>query len=441
MSDIARKGQSTRHRNRFRLVSVLWLLLGAAVGYGAGALLQWSSIAPLVSGAHSTTVVVTFVSFVVLAMVVRYIRRFALVNLWATVFLLWLLAFALNVVVLMALDVELPLLFSVGFYLAALVTVGIWIRIIKKVQYLRLMVVPAGITDEVVAANHEQLALTVLDGPEEPGPHQANGSRQQAAVGVREYDGVVVDTREAVSEPWVRFLTRCRLEGLRIYEAGDLFEAVSGRVSVRHFSRGMVENISASPFYRFGKRVLDVVGVIVTLPVTLLLMVATAAAVRIETPGAVLFTQTRIGEHGRPFTIVKFRSMVTDSERHGPKFAAAGDARVTRVGAFIRRFRLDELPQIWNILKGEMSWIGPRPEQPAFVEQFSRAIPYYAYRHTVKPGITGWAQVNQGYAADEESTRDKLEFDLYYIKHFSFWLDLLIVFKTLKTILTGFGAR
>jgi len=123
------------------------------------------------------------------------------------------------------------------------------------------------------------------------------------------------------------------------------------------------------------------------------------------------------------------------------RFAKTGDQRVTRVGTVIRKFRLDELPQFWNILVGDMSLIGPRPEQVGFVEQFERDIPYYSYRHLVRPGVTGWAQVNHGYAADHEETRKKLEHDLYYVKHFSFWLDLLIAFKTVGTIFTGFGAR
>lgn len=428
MSDIVRKGQSTRGRTRFRLVSLLWLLAGVALGFLMGSLLQWGSLYPLISGSYSAATTIAFCAFAILAIVVRYLRRFALVNLWATVISLWFLAFVLTLLILVVIDAQLLLPFNTGFYLVALVTVGFWIRIIKKVQFLRLIVVPAGITEEVVDANHEQLALTVMASPDR-------------VPDLSEHDGVVVDTREPVSEPWVRFLTECRLQNVRIYEAGDLFEAVSGKLSVRHLSRGIVENISASALYRGVKRVLDVAGVVVTLPVTLVLMACTGVAVRLESPGKAFFTQERVGEHGSTFTIVKFRSMVNDSERYGPRFAGVADVRVTKVGAFIRRFRLDELPQIWNILKGEMSWIGPRPEQPAFVEQFNRAIPYYAYRHTVKPGITGWAQVNQGYAADEESTRDKLEYDLYYIKHFSFWLDLLIVFKTLKTIVTGFGAR
>jgi len=133
--------------------------------------------------------------------------------------------------------------------------------------------------------------------------------------------------------------------------------------------------------------------------------------------------------------------MCQDSEKSGAQFAQANDMRVTRVGKFIRKTRIDELPQFFNILKGDMSLIGPRPEQRTFVEQFEKEIPFYAYRHVVRPGITGWAQVTQGYAADADETRIKLEHDFYYIKNFSLWLDILIVLKTIRTMLTGFGAR
>jgi UDP-GalNAc:undecaprenyl-phosphate GalNAc-1-phosphate transferase len=170
-------------------------------------------------------------------------------------------------------------------------------------------------------------------------------------------------------------------------------------------------------------------------------MLLTALAVKLESPGPVLFWQERVGAGGKTFRMVKFRSMRTDSEARGARFATDGDDRVTRIGRFLRRSRIDELPQYWNILKGEMSLIGPRPEQVSFVRQFEQEIPFYAYRHLVKPGITGWAQVNQGYAASVHETRGKLEHDLYYIKHFSFWLDALIVFGTIRTVLTGFGAR
>lgn len=189
------------------------------------------------------------------------------------------------------------------------------------------------------------------------------------------------------------------------------------------------------------KRVADTLFVLLTLPVSLPLMAATALAVRLESEGPVLFVQNRVGQGGREFRIYKFRSMRTDSEQGGAKLAQQNDDRITRVGRFIRKTRLDELPQFFNILKGDMSLIGPRPEQKAFVERFEQSIPFYGYRHIVKPGLSGWAQVTQGYAGNEDETQLKIEHDFYYIKHFSLSLDILIIFKTLKTVLTGFGAR
>src|SRR5690606_3939710 len=143
----------------------------------------------------------------------------------------------------------------------------------------------------------------------------------------------------------------------------------------------------------------------------------------------------------KPFKMVKFRSMRVDAERSGPQFASIDDSRVTRVGRFMRKYRLDEIPQLWNVLRGEMSLIGPRPEQLAFARRFENEVPFYSWRHLVKPGVTGWAQIQDGYAAGLEDTRRKLEYDLYYVKHLSFWLDLSIVVRTIHTLITGNGAR
>ncbi|MNZ52763.1 UDP-N-acetylgalactosamine-undecaprenyl-phosphate N-acetylgalactosaminephosphotransferase [compost metagenome] len=170
-------------------------------------------------------------------------------------------------------------------------------------------------------------------------------------------------------------------------------------------------------------------------------MLVTAILIKLESPGPVMFLQNRVGKGNQDFRIYKFRSMCQNSEQHGAQFAQDGDMRVTRVGKVIRKLRIDELPQFFNVLKGDMSLIGPRPEQRTFVDQFEREIPFYMYRHIVRPGISGWAQVVHGYAADADDTRIKIEHDFYYIKHFSLWLDVLIVFKTIRTILTGFGAR
>ncbi|WP_305843502.1 sugar transferase [Photobacterium leiognathi] len=163
--------------------------------------------------------------------------------------------------------------------------------------------------------------------------------------------------------------------------------------------------------------------------------------IKLENPGPAMFIQERVGQGGKVFRIYKFRSMTVKEAGAEDKFATQEQARVTKVGKIIRKVRIDELPQFFNVLKGDMSLIGPRPEQDSFVKQFEQEIPFYGYRHMVKPGITGWAQVVQGYADDTESTTEKLAFDLYYIKNLSFWLDVNIVFKTIRTMLTGFGAK
>ena len=170
-------------------------------------------------------------------------------------------------------------------------------------------------------------------------------------------------------------------------------------------------------------------------------MLLTAIVVRLESPGPVIYKQDRVGLFEKEFTVYKFRSMRADAEKNGAVWASAQDARVTKFGKFIRKVRIDELPQIWNILKGDMSFIGPRPERMAFVRQLKETIPYYSLRHTVKPGLTGWAQVCYPYGASEEDARRKLEYDLYYIKNMSILLDINIIFKTVGVVLFPKGAR
>ena len=170
-------------------------------------------------------------------------------------------------------------------------------------------------------------------------------------------------------------------------------------------------------------------------------MLLTALIVRLESPGPVIYKQDRVGLFEKEFTVYKFRSMRADAEKDGAVWASAKDNRVTFFGRFIRKVRIDELPQIWNILKGDMSFIGPRPERMAFVQKLKETIPYYSLRHTVKPGLTGWAQVCYPYGASEEDARRKLEYDLYYIKNMSILLDINIIFKTIGVVLFPKGAR
>jgi exopolysaccharide biosynthesis polyprenyl glycosylphosphotransferase len=179
------------------------------------------------------------------------------------------------------------------------------------------------------------------------------------------------------------------------------------------------------------------IGAVLSFPLALL----TAMLIKLESPGPVLYRQERVGKNGRPFTLMKFRSMRVDAEKNGPVWAQDGDDRTTRVGRIIRKIRVDEIPQFWNILKGEMNFVGPRPERPHFVSQLAREIPYYEQRHMIEPGLTGWAQIKYPYGASIEDARQKLQYDLYYIKNQSLTLDAAILFETVKTILFSRGSR
>ena len=251
----------------------------------------------------------------------------------------------------------------------------------------------------------------------------------------------VVANRQVTDPDWQRFHTQCAVSGVPILDGPLVSERLSGRVSIEWLSGDYAASFQPHAFYAPFKRALDIILVVILAPLLALLGSIVALAIKLDSPGPVFFIQNRVGEAGSVFPMIKFRSMHVDAELEGARFAAEDDDRITRVGRLIRRMRLDELPQFWNVLKGQMSLIGPRPEQPGFVEQFEAAIPFYGYRHLVKPGITGWAQVAHGYAASEDETRDKLEYDLYYAKNCSLWLDLVVAIRTLKIIATGFGAR
>lgn len=261
-------------------------------------------------------------------------------------------------------------------------------------------------------------------------------------LGGHRYDAVVADLEaEGLTPDWERFLAQCILSHIPVFHVRQMQESLTGRVEIEHLSENDVGALLPSPLYSVCKRLIDILGVLIVMPVVAPLMILTAIAIRLDSPGPVLFIQSRVGLGGRDFRIYKFRSMRVDAEADGARLACEDDDRITRVGHFIRNTRLDELPQLWNVLKGDMSLIGPRPEQREFVDRFDAEIPFYIYRHVVRPGITGWAQVMQGYAGDADATRVKIQYDFYYIKHFSLWLDILIVFKTVRIVLTGWGAR
>ena len=236
-----------------------------------------------------------------------------------------------------------------------------------------------------------------------------------------------------------------RFNGARVFNEAAFWEHCLGRVNLDRIDRNWFLSGDGFADGRLGaatKRLLDILVSLILLVLTFPLMLVVALAVKLDSPGGLLYRQRRVGLHGQPFILLKFRSMRADAEAGGtPRWAARRDARVTRIGRFIRATRIDELPQLLNVLRGEMSLVGPRPERPHFVEQLAAVIPFYDERAHVKPGITGWAQVNYPYGASIEDAREKLSYDLYYLKNRGLLLDLLILVSTVRVILFREGAR
>lgn len=262
----------------------------------------------------------------------------------------------------------------------------------------------------------------------------------------RRCDAIVADFVADLEPEWERFLADAALAGLVVYQVKPLAESLTGRVEVDHLSENSFGSLVPARGYFHLKTVIDFMVALLLLPLLLPVLVLASLAILIDDGRPVLFRQRRVGHSGTPFNVVKFRTMRIDTSGAQPdaRDAAMTDAldpRITRVGAFLRKSRIDELPQIWNILVGQMSWIGPRPEAEVLSHWYTGEVPFYRYRHVVKPGISGWAQTNQGHVAAVAEIHRKLQYDFYYIKYFSPALDILIVFKTLKTMLTGFGAR
>jgi sugar transferase (PEP-CTERM system associated) len=241
-----------------------------------------------------------------------------------------------------------------------------------------------------------------------------------------------------------RELLRAKLAGVRVEDVNTFYEEITGKLLIEDLRPSSVifsDGFHVAGFTRRSKRCFDVLFAVVGLVVAAPFMLLTAIAVWLGSGSPVLYRQERVGGHGRVFTLYKFRSMRQDAEQGKPVWARAVDDRVTGVGRFIRRTRLDELPQLWNVLRGNMSFVGPRPERPFFVSKLAARYSFYEYRHAVKPGVTGWAQVRYRYGASMEDALEKLRYDLYYVKHVSLLFDLTILFDTVKVVLFARGSR
>jgi len=293
----------------------------------------------------------------------------------------------------------------------------------NRLHYSRFLIVPIGDFSGLKDSTHNK--FFTLSMPQIPND---------------KVDGVVADFSMNAHPGWQAFIADCVLKGIPVFSASELRESLTGQVDTTHLVVNDLGSLQPSRPTLIIKRFIDLSFVLITAPLTLPIMLIIGAWISLDSPGGPFFIHERVGKGGKLFKMIKFRTMYLHDQPAG--FTPEGiDLRITPVGRIIRGCRLDELPQFWNVIKDEMSLVGPRPESKALAEWYLRDVPFFAYRHVVSPGITGWAQVMQGYAVGVEELKIKLAYDLFYIKHFSLWLELLIWFKTLRVMITRHGAR
>lgn len=338
-------------------------------------------------------------------------------------------AFGVVVLVMFELRLEysrIPLLIS---FFSTLAWFGGIFLVIYRDKVLRLAIVPGGEANTIgnlenVRWQHLSLPSELLESP----------------------DGIVVDLNADLPDEWERFIADSALSGLPVYDVKQVVEQMTGRSEIDRLSLNTLGSINPNEVYFKIKQTIEWITALLAIIGMLPLLVLVAIAIKIDTRGPVFFRQKRIGFRGEPFRVFKFRTMIhrpvgSEGDARNAAITLDRDARITRVGYWLRRTRLDELPQVINVLQGQMGWIGPRPEAVALTEWYEKELPFYHYRHIVRPGITGWAQVCQGHVADVADVKHKLYYDFYYIKNYSFWLDVVIVMLTIKIVLTGHGAK
>ena len=346
------------------------------------------------------------------------------------------------------------LIVSWRFFYALILSHGIFNQ---KIILLGSGHLAQNILDEIIKRKDSgySIAVNVQDSLEDL--DFSDQKQQLETICKKDYDGlceladqlnikkVVVAIKERRGAFPLTELVKCRVKGIEVIEGTSFYEMLAGKLIVDQINPAWI--IFSKGFYksrtrRFFKRSTDVIISLAMLILFSPLILVTAILIKIDSTGPVLFSQERVGKNKNPYLLYKFRSMVQDAEKQtGPVWASDNDKRITRVGTIIRKWRIDELPQLWNVLKGDMSFVGPRPEREFFVKKLEDIIPYYGERFSVKPGITGWAQVCYGYGASVDDTVEKVNYDLFYIKNMSSFMDLMIILRTIKIVLFGKGAR
>ena len=258
---------------------------------------------------------------------------------------------------------------------------------------------------------------------------------------------IVADLHFDHEDAWERMLASAALQGIPVFHFKQVFEAATGKIQIEHLSENSFGSLLPSMSFMRLKRFSDIALTLVLMPILIVPLAIVAVLIKLDSPGSVFFRQRRIGYRGEPFHVLKFRTMrgeveeMDEDARRRKAMTGDDDPRITKFGRFLRQTRIDELPQMYNILLGHMSWIGPRPEALELSRWYQQELPFYDYRHIVRPGITGWAQVNQGHVTGLSDVDDKLQFDFYYIKNFSYWLDFLILARTAQVVFSGHGAK
>lgn len=405
---------------RHHLTAVVSILVYAAVMASASVALGYKSLdhLPLTIITSATLLGLSFM--MTLSAMVK-LSRVSVWNFHAQIIPLWLILTSAGVIIVLVFRLDYSSLFLLINWVMGLVILLFASRNIRHKGQSLYAVMPK--VDLGLLAKSNIIALTGFEMPD------------------RSVDAVIATKDEIADAQYAPVLTQLAINKIPVLTDEFFREQITGRVDHRHVDAADLMQLRPYRRYMLIKRISDVVmaasGLILLSP----LMVIIAVLIKLESRGPVIFIQRRVGEAGREFQMLKFRSMVQNAEAEGARFATASDSRITALGRVIRKLRIDELPQLLNVLAGTMSMIGPRPEQKAFVDNLSQEIPLYPVRHAVRPGITGWAQVMQGYADDVSSTDVKLSYDLFYIKNLSIMMDIVIFFKTIKTIITGFGAR
>lgn len=328
------------------------------------------------------------------------------------------------------------LLITIGISTVLLYAWRVGIKLIAGRNWLLERLAFIGANDEskeliMLLQNNPQLGYTVTT--------LSHAEKIETAIQQKNIDSLVASLADAQQNSK---LFQHIFHGLKFYDMARFYERIMGKIPLSMVQQAwFLENISVQikrP-YDVLKRFIDICIAIIGLVISLILTPFIALAITLTSKGPVFYTQKRISQHNRLVTLMKFRTMKTDAEKNGAQFADENDPRITPVGRWLRKTRLDELPQLWSVLKGDLSLVGPRPERPEWVSQFEKQIPYYSIRHLVKPGLTGWAQINYEYAASLQETYKKLQYDIYYIKNRSLLLDIGIILKTIKIILVRAG--